>query len=70
MAKIAKKNTHGGARAGAGKKSPATKKSMSFTIDMTLAKRLDRENNKSAAVEAALRLYYSTLGEVVSYGDH
>lgn len=59
MAKIAKKNTHGGARAGAGKKSPVTKKSISVTIDLTLAAKLDREVNRSAIVEAALRLYYS-----------
>jgi hypothetical protein len=58
MPNVNKKLSRGGARPGAGRKDPATKKRMNFTIDVELAARLKREANQSATVEAALRAYY------------
>ena len=52
------KNKQGGARRGAGRKDPVTKKRMNFTIDLQLAQLLDKEKNKTAVVETALKNYY------------
>lgn len=52
------KPTRGGARPGAGRKSPPTKKRMNFTIDLDLAARLEGEVNKTEVVEQALRKHY------------
>ena len=53
-----KKQTRGGARPGAGRKDPVTKKRMNFTIDLQLAALLEKEVNKTAVVESALRNHY------------
>jgi hypothetical protein len=58
---VKKKETHGGARPGAGRKDPVTKKRMIFTIDLQLAELLEKETNKSATVETALKVYYKEL---------
>jgi hypothetical protein len=52
------KSTRGGARPGAGRKDPVTKKRMNFTIDLHLVALLEKEKNKTAVVEAALRSHY------------
>ena len=53
-----KKPSRGGARPGAGRKDPITKKRMNFTIDLQLAALLEKEKNKTAVVETALKTYY------------
>jgi hypothetical protein len=51
-------NKRGGIRPGAGRKLPPKKKRMNFTIDLQLAALLEKEPNKTAVVEAALKAYY------------
>ena len=51
------KNTHGGARPGAGNKSPVTKKSIQVTIDIELFEYLNSFDNRSAIVNEALIEY-------------
>lgn len=58
MAKEKPKSAHGGARAGAGRKDPQTKKRMNFTIALDLVAKLEAEPNKSEVVDKALRMYY------------
>ncbi len=53
MTKV-KKNTHGGARPGAGRKTPVTKKSIQVTVDIELYDYLNTFNNRSAVVNEAL----------------
>ena len=48
----------GGARLGAGRKEPGTKRRVTFTIAIELADRLKMEANQSATVEQALKQYY------------
>ena len=48
----------GGARPGAGRKDPVTKRRMNFSVDIELADKLKQEPNQSATVEEALRKHY------------
>jgi hypothetical protein len=56
---LEKKSLRGGARPGAGRKGPVTKKRMIFTINLVLAELLEKEANRSATVEAALKAHYN-----------